>query len=157
MDRLLDHDAIFQTVKADLFQRYPRTRTDDVARQTGAQAADALKTTYGDLIQLTETVVAQTHQTLAVAGHRPASANAAAQRLAGRREELLPRVLQGESVPATEKSVSLFTSHTTILCMGKPGNLVAFGRMIWLAEVEGGSITHISGAHQQSRRGGPGR
>jgi transposase, IS5 family len=28
LDRLLDHDAIFQTVKADLVQRYPRMCTD---------------------------------------------------------------------------------------------------------------------------------
>jgi IS5 family transposase len=29
LDRLLDHDGIFQAVKADLLQRYPRTRTDE--------------------------------------------------------------------------------------------------------------------------------
>ena len=28
LDRLLDDDALFQAVKADLLQRYPRTATD---------------------------------------------------------------------------------------------------------------------------------
>lgn len=125
-------------------------RIMDVDRQKGEQAANALKTAYGDLVQLTETVVAQARQTLAAV---PATTNAAVQRWAERLEELLQRleqflqqttrrVLQDESVPAMEKIVSLFAPRTAILRKGKPGKPVMFGRMIWLAEVEGGIITH---------------
>jgi transposase, IS5 family len=51
------------------------------------------------------------------------------------------RVLQGEQVPATEKLVSLFESHTQILHRHKPGKSVEFGCRLWLDEVEGGIIS----------------
>jgi IS5 family transposase len=124
-------------------------RIMDVARQKGEQAADALKTAYRDLVQLTETVVEQAHQTVDAV---TMSADVAAQRLGGRLDEVLPlveqvigqttrRVLQGETVPAPEKVVSLFEPHTAILRKGKPGKPVEFGRLLWLDEVEGGIIT----------------
>jgi len=124
-------------------------RIMDVARQKGEQAADALKTAYRDLVQLTETVVAQARQTVNAV---TTAADDAAQRIARRLEALLPmveqvigqttrRVLQGEAVPAPEKVVSLFEPHTAILRKGKPGKPVEFGRLIWLDEVDGGIIT----------------
>ena len=51
------------------------------------------------------------------------------------------RVIAMESVPATEKVVSLFEPHTQILKQGKPGRDVEFGRKVWLEEVEGGIIS----------------
>jgi IS5 family transposase len=121
----------------------------DVARQKGEPAADALKTAYRELVDLTQTVVDQAQQT---AQALTTTANTTAHGWADRLEELVPRVaqvieqttrrvLQGEKVPAPEKIVSLFEPHTAILRKGKPGKPVEFGRMLWLDEVEGGIIT----------------
>jgi IS5 family transposase len=52
------------------------------------------------------------------------------------------RVLQGQSVAASDKVVSLFEPHTAIICRGKakPKD-TEFGHKIWFAEVEGGLIS----------------
>lgn len=124
-------------------------RIMDVARQQGEAAADALKSAYQDLVELTQTVVEQARQTVDIL---TTTANDAAQRWAEQLATMLPRVeqvmqqttrrvLQGEQVPAPEKIVSLFEPHTAILRKGKPGKPVEFGRMLWLSEVEGGIIT----------------
>jgi len=124
-------------------------RIMNVARQKGAQAADALKTAYRDLVQLTETVVAQARQTVNAV---TTAADDAAQRIARRLEARLPpveqvigqttrRVLQGQAVPVPEQVVSLFEPHTAIRRKRKPGKPVAFGCLIWLNEVDGGIIT----------------
>ena len=44
-------------------------------------------------------------------------------------------------VPASEKVVSLFEPHTAIIRKGKPGKPTEFGRVLWVAETEGGIIT----------------
>jgi transposase, IS5 family len=124
-------------------------RIMDVARQKGEPAADALKTAYRNLVDLTQTVVDQAQHTVDAL---TTTANAVGDRCADRLEELVPRVeqviqqttrrvLQGEAVSAPEKIVSLFEPHTAILRKGKPGKPVEFGRMLWLDEVEGGIIT----------------
>lgn len=52
------------------------------------------------------------------------------------------RVLHGQAVPATEKLVSLFEAHTSILCRGKaPPRDTEFGHKVWYAEVNGGFIS----------------
>jgi transposase, IS5 family len=48
------------------------------------------------------------------------------------------RVLNGESVAAGEKLVSLFEEHTAIIARGKASKKTEFGRKVWLEEVEGG-------------------
>jgi hypothetical protein len=48
------------------------------------------------------------------------------------------RVLQGQSVPAAEKLLSLFEPHTQVIQRHKPGHVVEFGRKLWLNEVDGG-------------------
>lgn len=52
------------------------------------------------------------------------------------------RVLEGETVPASEKVVSMFEPHTAIICRGKakPKD-TEFGRKLWFAEAEGGIVT----------------
>ncbi len=47
------------------------------------------------------------------------------------------RVLQGESVPAGEKLVSLYEPHTAIIRRGKAGKDTEYGRKVWLDEVDG--------------------
>ena len=52
------------------------------------------------------------------------------------------RVLQGQTVPAADKVVSLFEPHTAIICRGKAKpKETEFGHKIWYAEVEGGLIS----------------
>jgi IS5 family transposase len=43
-------------------------------------------------------------------------------------------------VPAPEKVVRLFEPHTAIIHKGKPGKPTECGRVLWVDEVEGGSI-----------------
>jgi IS5 family transposase len=54
------------------------------------------------------------------------------------------RVLQGETVPAGEKVVSLFEPHTRIIPRHKGGAAVEFGRLVAFDEVEGGLITRYA-------------
>ena len=51
------------------------------------------------------------------------------------------RVLEGESVKATEKLVSLFEEHTSIIRRGKAGKETEYGHKVWLEESEGGIIS----------------
>lgn len=52
------------------------------------------------------------------------------------------RVFEGQSVPATQKVVSLFEPHTAIIQRGKaPPRDTEFGRKVWYAEVDGGLIS----------------
>ncbi len=52
------------------------------------------------------------------------------------------RVLEGVAVPAEEKLVSLFETHTCIIRRGKVGKETEFGRKVWLDEVDGGIISN---------------
>ena len=52
------------------------------------------------------------------------------------------RVLEGLSVAASDKVVSLFEPHTAIICRGKAKpKETEFGRKIWYGEVDGGLIS----------------
>lgn len=52
------------------------------------------------------------------------------------------RVLEGQSVPAPQKVVSLFEPHTAIIQRGKaPPRDTEFGRKVGYAEVDGGLIS----------------
>ena len=52
------------------------------------------------------------------------------------------RVFEGQSVPATEKVVSLFEPHTAIIQRGKaPPRETEFGRKVWYSEVDGGLVS----------------
>ena len=51
------------------------------------------------------------------------------------------RVLQGESVPATEKLVSIFEPRTAIIRRGKAGRETEYGHKVWLDEVDGGLVS----------------
>jgi transposase, IS5 family len=124
-------------------------RIMQVARQKGEAAAEQLKTTYRDLVEVTGSVVEHAKQAQAVLRGQ---ATDAAQRVREKLEHFIPlveqvmtqttrRVLQGEQVPASEKLVSLFEPETAIIRKGKPGKPTEFGRVVWLDEVEGGIIS----------------
>ena len=52
------------------------------------------------------------------------------------------RVIQKETVPSAEKIVSIFETHTDIICRGKVNVEVEFGHKVWLDEVDGGIISN---------------
>jgi IS5 family transposase len=54
------------------------------------------------------------------------------------------RVLQGETVPASAKLVSLFEPHTAIVRRGKAHLPAEFGRKVMFDEVEGGLVTRYA-------------
>jgi IS5 family transposase len=56
-------------------------------------------------------------------------------------EQTRRRIINGESVPAAEKLVSIFEPHTDIIRRGKPNKDTEFGHKLWLGEVEGGFIS----------------
>jgi IS5 family transposase len=108
-----------------------------------------LKAAYAKLIAVAQLTGAQGDR---VQEALQRSAPEPAQRLAARLGEFLPRlrrgidqatrrVLEGESVPAPEKLLSIFEPHTQVVPRFKAGQAVEFGRKIRLDEVEGGIIT----------------
>jgi len=116
-----------------------------VARRKGEEAAEELTDTYRRLIRVAEQSRAQAVQVVTALTHSSAEAE---QRLVRELDHVLPlveqvieqakrRVIQGETVPASEKVVSLFEPHTQIIKRQKPGKPVEFGRKLWLEEVEG--------------------
>lgn len=57
-------------------------------------------------------------------------------------EQTQRRIINSEKVPAAEKLVSIFESHTDIICRGKINVDVEFGHKVWLDEVDGGIISN---------------
>ncbi len=145
-------------VAQDLAQDAPQhartkmKRIMEVARQKGEAAAEQLKTTYRDLVEVTSSVVERAKQVQAAL---TGQATVAAQRVVATLERFIPlveqvitqttrRVLQGEQVPASEKIVSVFEPDTAIIRKGKLGKPTEFGRVLWLDEVEGGIISRYA-------------
>lgn len=52
------------------------------------------------------------------------------------------RIVEGESVPAAEKLVSLFEPHASIIVRGKAGKPVEFGHKLFLSETAEGLVVH---------------
>ncbi|QDV34392.1 ISNCY family transposase [Tautonia plasticadhaerens] len=121
-----------------------------LARRKGDQGRAAMKAAYGRLIATARRTGAQGKRVLKALRGR--ADEPATRRLAARLEEVLPRlsqgirqaerrVLEGESVPAGEKLLSLFEPHTQVIPRFKAGKAVEFGRKLRLDEVEGGLIS----------------
>ncbi len=122
------------------------------AQRRGEEADASMKQAYQTLLSVSQTLLEQAQQTK-VALQR--SGQPAAQRLVDQLTTFSPRVqqvmrqtqrrvLQGESVPARDKLVSLFEPHTAIIRKGKFGKDVEFGRVVWLDEVEGGIVSRYA-------------
>jgi IS5 family transposase len=93
-------------------------------------------------IRQAEQVLTELHTTVAEDGHGLVET---LQTFLPRAEQVLEqtrrRVVNGESVPAAEKLVSIFEPHTDIIRRGKPNRDTEFGHKLWLGEVEGGFIS----------------
>jgi IS5 family transposase len=121
-----------------------------IARRKGDEGRTALKVAYGRLIAIAKRTGAQARRVMEALGEHADEPQAS--RLAARLGEILPRlrrgidqawrrVLEGESVPAGEKLLSLFEPHTQVVPRFKAGKAVEFGRKLRLDEVEGGIVT----------------
>jgi IS5 family transposase len=127
-------------------------RIMESTRQRGDQAEQAMHTAYH---QLLKGATAMVQQAMQVGGALRDGASRCAQRLAATLDHFCPlveqvisqttrRVLQGETVPAREKVVSLFEPHTAIIGKGKLRTPTEFGRAVWLDEVDGGIISRYA-------------
>ena len=123
------------------------------ARQRGEAAADQMQRAYRELVALSQQVVDKAQRVRQVLGHPQASDQA--QALARQLDTFIPRlhqvidqttrrVLAGQSVPASQKIVSVFEPHTAIIRKGKVDKPVEFGRVVWLDEVDGGLISRYA-------------
>jgi IS5 family transposase len=120
-----------------------------VARRKGEQAAEEMQQAYAKLLevaQATRRQAARVREVLTEEGSKQAA------RVREQFDHFLPlveqamaqarrRVLEGETVPAEEKLVSLFEPETQIIRRHKAGKETEFGRKLWLGEVEGGLIS----------------
>jgi IS5 family transposase len=125
----------------------------DATRRGSEQAKQEVQECYQQLLDLTEQVVAQAEQIQQhLLNQLQQQTDRTAQRLAETLQTFVPRVkqvidqttrrvIQGEKVSAGEKLVSIFEPHTAIIRKGKAGKPTEFGRVLWLAESEGGIIT----------------
>ena len=120
-----------------------------LGRRKGDAAARAMREAYARLIAVARKTHAQAARVGAALRERP---EPSARRLARQLDTYLPRVeraiaqavrrvLEGETVPAGEKMVSLLEPHTRIIVRHKAGKPVEFGRKLWLEEVEGGIVS----------------
>jgi IS5 family transposase len=123
------------------------------ARQRGTEAADRMHTASQPLRDIAQATVQPARSTRGAGTHHPGhhagpapgrdlGPNGAAGWPGDRADD--PTDYAGEAVPASEKIVSLFESHTALIRKGTPGKPTAFGRVIWLDEVAGGSISRYA-------------
>lgn len=119
------------------------------ARRRSVAAKAEMKTAYQKLVTVTQATVRQVQTVVTTLR---AEASQSARRLVETLETYLPRVeqtidqtvrrvFQDEAVPATEKIVSLFETHTDIIRRQKPGKETEFGHKVWLDEVDGGIVS----------------
>jgi IS5 family transposase len=129
----------------------------ETVRRRGAAAEAGRRVTYQRLLQIATASRRQAQRVrrclAPVARTRGARARAA--RLTTQLTHFIPlveqvirqtqcRVLHGESVPASEKLVSLFEPHTRIIRRGKVHLPAEFGRKVWLDEVDGGIVSRYA-------------
>jgi IS5 family transposase len=119
------------------------------ARQRSKSAKAGMKKAYQRLIKITRASVQQAQVVVEVLQVQSDQASAS---LLEHLEAFIPRVEQAvdqtarrvfveESVPASEKIVSLFEPHTAVIRRGKAGKETEFGHKVWLNEVDGGIVS----------------
>jgi transposase, IS5 family len=119
---------------------------DQGTRRRGEEAKEALKGTYGRLIGVAKASLRQAQKVRRMLPPQaPRGLAVELERFEGLVERVVDqterRLLEGESVKATEKLVSLFEEHTSIIRRGKAGKQTEYGHKVWLEETEGGIIS----------------
>lgn len=129
--------------------RQQARRIADTASKRSEAARTRLKQAYQGLIRTSQASLSQAQQVLTVL---QAETSSQAQQVVKTLETFIPRieqviaqtrqrVVEGQSVPAQDKIVSLFEPHTDIICRQKVRQPTEFGHKVWLDEVEGGIVT----------------
>jgi len=121
----------------------------DTTRRRGEAAAEQRSAAYARLATVTEASLEQTEQVLRLLADTSSAAAGAIRRQVQQfvplveqvLEQACRRVFEQESVPASEKIVSLFEPHTRIIRRGKLDRPTEFGRKVWLDELDGGIIS----------------
>jgi transposase, IS5 family len=135
--------------------RRARRRMQEISRLTPAQRPRQQRRKYRDLLAVTTAVLtqaraaarrartAQLPDPLAAATVQGVAAEI--ERVGGLADQVITqtqrRVLQGETVPAAEKILSIFEPHTDLIVRGKARTPAEFGHKIFLAESGAGLIT----------------
>lgn len=118
-------------------------------RRRGEAAQAVVQKGYRRLVRIAQASVRQAGQALdalrAQTDQQAEKLRAALEQLTPRVEQVISqtrrRVFGGEQVPASEKIVSIFESHTDIICRGKANRPVEFGHKVWIDEVDGGIVS----------------
>jgi IS5 family transposase len=129
--------------------RQQARRIADTASKRSEAARLRLKQQYQGLIQTTRASLSQARQVLSLL---QADTSKQAQQLVKRLTTFIPRieqvvqqtiqrVIEGQSVPAQAKIVSLFEPHTAIIRRQKVRKPTEFGHKVWLDEVDGGIVS----------------
>ena len=124
-------------------------------RRTGDDQTARRVAVYTKLVAATRATVTQAQGVLAALHGADSAVKGQAVRLRAEIARYIPlveqvirqterRVFAGESVPATEKLVSLFEPHTRIIPRHKGGSAVAFGRLVVIDEVEGRIVSRFA-------------
>jgi IS5 family transposase len=119
------------------------------ARQKSATAKVAMKRAYQQLIGISQASLKQAQSVLT---RLQTQSDQSAQKLSRTLTTFIPRVeqaldqtirrvIEAETVPASQKIVSLFEPHTAIIRRQKAGKETEFGHKVWLDEVDGGIVS----------------
>jgi IS5 family transposase len=126
-----------------------------LSRRKGADIAEQRQAVYRSLLTATAATVRQVERIRHALRAVSQQTSAIAQQLIDQIDQFLPlirqvsrqaqqRVLEGKTVPAREKVVSLFEPHTRIIPRHKGGATVAFGRLVVFDEIEGGIVSRFA-------------
>lgn len=135
--------------------RSARRRMQEIQRMTPKQRSQRQVDRYGELITITEQVVASARRVLARTAKVSGTDGAQDLTIPALRKEIehycqlgdqvidqsRRRVLQGEQVSAEQKVYSIFEPHTDLIKRGKVDKPVEFGHKVFLAESACGLIT----------------
>lgn len=133
--------------------RRAKKRAYQIAMGKGKNSAERRRTLYQNLLKVHRTVWGYAETALLVAKSNLAMLNCPEVtalvvelkenvRLARQvYDQAYRRVIKGEAVPAKEKLVSIFETHTDIICRGKKGSAVEFGHKIQFATGRSGLVT----------------
>lgn len=142
--RLIDGPAALCRNRTRSASRAAR-QIGESTRRRGETGTLLRRAAYRRLLGITRAMLTQAEAVAArltdEAGSRVRAALAQVSGLTRRVVQQTERRLAGESVPAAQKVVSLFESHTAILRRDKPRIQTEFGHKVVIDEVEGGIIT----------------
>jgi IS5 family transposase len=131
--------------------RSARRAAREIARLS-RQGKEKTRPAYQRLVQTAQATVRQAEQVLSVLQQHQGETGVQLiqtlqtflPRLRQVLDQAVRRVFAGEAVPAAEKLVSIFESHSDIIRRGKANKPTEFGHKVWLGEVEGGFISQYN-------------